>query len=209
MKKLIVLMFALMLAVSLCACGGQLSEQNAENSGGDIQENTSGEVTQEQIEEKIIGSWIVDDRNGQPALTNEKGVFTFFSPSKASISASFNANPELGSPWINLLEADVNITGNKLTITRSTDENTSILDELSISDINDSETNGSLIVKSIENGEETIITEEPIRFVRINEDYSEDILGTWEGHCTSEGSVFDDGQDHRWEYKNALLLCSF
>ena len=32
-------------------------------------------------------------------------------------------------------------------------------------------------------------------------DYSKDILGIWEGRCTSEGSAFDDGQDHRWEYK--------
>ena len=28
------------------------------------------------------------------------------------------------------------------------------------------------------------------------------MIGTWEGRCTSEGSVFDDGQDHRWEFKD-------
>lgn len=33
-------------------------------------------------------------------------------------------------------------------------------------------------------------------------DLSELIIGTWEGHCTSDNSEFDDGQDHRWEYKD-------
>ena len=39
-------------------------------------------------------------------------------------------------------------------------------------------------------------------YVKVNDDYSKDIIGTWEGNCTSEGSVFDDGQEHRWEYKD-------
>ena len=40
-----------------------------------------------------------------------------------------------------------------------------------------------------------------ISFEKATVDYSEAIIGTWEGHCTSEGSVFDDGQKHRWQYK--------
>ena len=32
-------------------------------------------------------------------------------------------------------------------------------------------------------------------------DYSKAILGTWEGHSTSEITVNDDGRDHRWEYR--------
>ena len=47
-----------------------------------------------------------------------------------------------------------------------------------------------------------VYIEEDCHYVIVDIDYSEDILGTWEGHCTSEGSVFDDGQEHRWEYKN-------
>ena len=187
MKKLIGLIIALTLGISVCVCGSETETQ---------------EVTQEQIEENIIGSWIVADRKGRPALTNEKGVFTFISPTRAYVSASFNARPELDSHWIDLSEAEVDITGSKVTLTRPVNENTIMVDELSISNINDTEKQGSLIVKSIEDGEETIITEEPIRLVKVNDDYSEEILGTWEGHCTSEDSVFDDGQEHRWEFKD-------
>ena len=39
------------------------------------------------------------------------------------------------------------------------------------------------------------------RYVRVTADYSAAIVGTWQGRCTSEGSVFDDGQEHRWQYK--------
>lgn len=211
MNKLIGLMFTLVLILSICACGAQPSAEQKAESDADAesanidevtQEEKSGEVTQEQIEEGIIGSWIVADLNDQPALTNEKSVFTFVSPVKAYIGASFNARPELGYPWLDLLEADVDITGNKVTLTRSSNDDTIIVDELFISNNTDAENQGSLIVKSIENGEETIITEDTIRLVKVSEDYSEDILGTWEGRCTSESSAFDDGQDHRWEYKN-------
>ena len=46
-------------------------------------------------------------------------------------------------------------------------------------DITDGEIQGSLVVKSIEDGKEEIITEESIRFEKIDADYSKDILGTW------------------------------
>jgi hypothetical protein len=36
---------------------------------------------------------------------------------------------------------------------------------------------------------------------RVTADYSADIIGMWEGHSTGEeGSEFDDGENHRWEY---------
>lgn len=30
--------------------------------------------------------------------------------------------------------------------------------------------------------------------------YQSLIMGTWEGHVTSEHSQYDDGKDHRWEF---------
>lgn len=77
-----------------------------------------------------------------------------------------------------------------------------MVDELSVSVITDTEQQGNLIVKSIEDGKETIVMEEPMRLVKVSKDFSGDILGTWEGRCTGEGSVFDDGQEHRWEYND-------
>ena len=158
-------------------------------------------VTEAEVKEMIIGRWIVADIDGQPAMTNDKCVFTFTSADKALISASFNARPELGRQWIDQLEADVAVSGNKVTITRSANAKTTIVDELSVTGITADETIGDLVVKLMENGSETIVSEGTIRLARVNIDCSEDILGMWEGRCTSEGSVFDDGETHRWEYK--------
>lgn len=40
-----------------------------------------------------------------------------------------------------------------------------------------------------------------MRYVKVDADYTASIVGKWQGRCTSEGSVFDDGQEHQWEYK--------
>ena len=50
--------------------------------------------------------------------------------------------------------------------------------------------------------EVSFTTDMTIRFVKVTDDYSQAILGTWEGRSTGEeGSEFDDGENHRWEYK--------
>ena len=197
-KQYLLLSFALCGLLAFTACSGDNTEKPAE---AESAEAAQGEADQTDIAEMMIGKWMITERSGQPALTNEKSAFTFTSPTKAYISASFNARPELGTPWMELLEADVAVSGNTVTITRNLGEDAATVDELTISDITDTETQGSLIVKSMEDGDETIVSEETIRLTKINDDFSEDILGTWEGRCTSEGSAFDDGQEHRWEYK--------
>ncbi len=154
------------------------------------------------VAEKIVGSWLAAEINGQPVLTNGKGVLTFSSPTKAYLSAAYNFRPELGTVWIDKAEGDVSLEGNKMTLTWSVGEQTTLVEELYVSSITDTENEGRLFVKQVENGAETIVAEKTIRLVKIDADYSTDILGTWEGRCTSESSAFDDGQDHRWEYKD-------
>ena len=210
MKRLLVLLFVVVLCGSLVLTGCSNAGQEKEDEDAEVKvteaestktEAAESEVTQADIEETIIGSWILAERDGQPALTNEKGLFTFVSPTKAYVSASYNARPEQGSPWVDLLEADVEITDNKVTLTWPVNEDTIIVDEFTVSSITDSENQGDLIVKSVKDGKERILTEEAVSLVKVNDDYSKDILGTWEGRCTSEDSEFDDGQEHRWEYK--------
>ena len=53
----------------------------------------------------------------------------------------------------------------------------------------------------IVDGHEASSPEMPIRFAKIDEDYSADILGTWEGQVTSAQDTYGDGKEHRWEYK--------
>ena len=155
------------------------------------------------LAEKIIGKWITADMNGQPAPTNEKKVITFVSATKCYMSASLSSRPVAGTQWLEQLETDVSIDGNKMTLTGHPKENTTTVDEYTITHINDNEftANRKLTIKI--DGNVVVYSEDSFHYVKVNRDYKEAILGTWEGHVTnSEGSVYDDGETHRWEYKD-------
>ena len=153
------------------------------------------------LEEKIIGKWIIADIDGRPTLTNIKEVFTFASTTKAYISASTAQTPEGGSRWDKQMEADVVIDGNKMTLTSHPFENAILVHEFTITAINGSEFTANHKITTTVNGNVVISREDVVRYVKVTADYSATILGTWQGRCTSEGSVFDDGQEHRWEYR--------
>jgi len=183
MKKTIVFLLACILcaAFAVSACAG---------------------VAQADIEKLIVGKWMVAERDGQPLPTNQKVVTTFESSSRAYISSSLYSPAADRITWHNQVEAGVEITDNKLTLTSHPDEHTTAEHELMITGIDEQELTG------IQKGSwkvdgNVVLSGEAVseRFVRITDDFSQDIIGTWEGRCISEGSVFDDGQEHRWEYK--------
>ena len=185
----------LIVAFTLTACSVNVTINEP---GAAKDEAAEAEVSQEDIEKNIIGKWIVTDWDNQHALTNEKYLINFTSDAKAYVSASFLKS---GGDFVNSGVADFDIRDNIVTITSHPDEYTTVVDEYTIIAINADEFTADPKVVITVNGTETLDDEEPIRFIKINDNFSEDILGTWEGRCTSEGSVFDDGQDHRWEYK--------
>ena len=84
------------------------------------------------IPEKIIGKWMYADTDGQPTLTNKKAIYTFVSDTKALMSASLNSHPEAGTQWIDQLEADVVISGNKMTLVNHPDKQTTMVEEFII-----------------------------------------------------------------------------
>ena len=153
------------------------------------------------LSEKIIGKWMVADIEGQPALTNEKMVLAFLSPTKGYVSASLSIHSD-ADMWSRQLETDVAISGNKVTVTFHPNEHNTSVHELNITAINDSEFTANQKVTVTIDGNVVISEEKAFRFVKQTADYREAILGTWEGKVTnSEGSEFDDGELHRWEYK--------
>ena len=153
------------------------------------------------LKEKIIGKWIMTDKNGQPIPTSERLVYTFVSTTKALVSASLNSRPEVGSHWSGQLEADVSISGNNVTVSMYLDEHTTSVHNYTITAIDANEFTASDIVTITIDGNVILTAENVFRFTKVTADFSAAIIGTWEGHCTSAGSVFDDGQEHRWQYK--------
>jgi hypothetical protein len=152
------------------------------------------------VAEKIIGRWMIAERNGQPETTNQKQVFNFTSATKVFVSLSISAKPGMPSSWVDNLESEVAINGNIVTITGHPDEVTTILDENEITNINDNEFTTKRKLTMTKNGEVTFSSEMTLRFVKVNVDYSAEIFGMWEGRMTSEQSEYGDVEDHRWEY---------
>ena len=169
--------------------------------GSTVQQKMTWKKIDLNIPEKILGKWIMTDKNGQPIPTSGRLVYTFVSTTKALVSASLNSRPEVGSHWSGQLEADVSISGNNVTVSMNLDEHTTSVHNYTITAIDANEFTASDIVTITIDGNVIHTAENVFRFTKVTADFSADIVGTWEGHCTSEGSIFDDGQEHRWEYK--------
>ena len=153
------------------------------------------------VKEKIIGKWIVSDKDGQPMLTNDKVVLNFVSASKAYVSASINNNPEMGNVWIEVLENNVVIDGNKVTISGHPDEHTTVVEEYTVTAINDNEFTAILNATVTIDG--TVVTSgegSSFRFVKVTDDYSADIIGYWIGRMTSAESDYGDIDTHGWDF---------
>ena len=153
------------------------------------------------VAEKILGKWVPADKDGQPMISDKKMVITFASTTKAYMSESLNSRPEAGAIWNEKMETAVSIVGNKVTVTFHRNEHHTGVHEYIITEINDNEFTANHKVTSTVDGNVVHIIEDVVRYTKVTADFREAIVGTWEGRCTSENSVFDDGQEHRWEYK--------
>ncbi len=98
-------------------------------------------------------------------------------------------------------ETDVIINGNKMTLTNHPDEHTTLIHEFTVFYIDATEFSANRIVTKLIDGNVVHSTNYNVRYVRVSRDYSEQILGTWEGQMTSKEDAYSDGKVHRWEYK--------
>ena len=159
------------------------------------------EIPNLNVAEKIIGKWMSAEINGKPFPTDNKGVYTFLTTTTARMSSSVNSRPELGDLWHDLSELDVNITGNVVTLTHQLDEHKTMTIEMAVTSINAKEMHADVHATLTVDGTEARAMNDHIRYERIDENYRQSIQGIWEGRSTgAEGSEFDDGENHRWEY---------
>ena len=153
------------------------------------------------VAEKIIGKWMSAEINGKPFPTDNKGVYTFLTTTTARMSSSVNSRPELGDLWNDNSELDVNISGNVVTLTHQLDEHKAMTIEMNVTSINDKEMHADVHASLMVDGTVARTMNDHIRYERIEKNYRAAIIGMWEGCSTgAEGSEFDDGENHRWEY---------
>ena len=151
----------------------------------------------ENLGEKILGKWIESEIDGQPALTCNKSVVTFISGTKAIYSSSRPDFSEKQVKWSAHREYNVKISGNKVTLSGHPEgnENITLLEEYFISSVTDNEITCKYRHTTVHEGEETeSIIVKDIRFEKQATDYSQDVIGTWEGQTSTDLYI-------RWEIK--------
>jgi len=199
-KKMHLLLTSLLFSVFvLTACTVNVNVNTPSAAKDEATEAPATEVTQADIEKNIVGIWMLSERDEQPVLTNEKGILDIVSTTEAYISIS-STNGK--APWIDRMECEININDNVVTIAFNPHEGVLIKHEFAITDISDDAFSADYTYSRTTDNSGTSVSKSTVKHVRIDDDLSDDIIGTWEGHCTSEGSVFDDGKEHRWKYKD-------
>ena len=151
------------------------------------------------VAEKIIGKWMVAERDGEPALTNDKDVFTFLSATKANNSTSRVSYDETVPKWHAKEECDMTIDGNTVTLL-SHSSNIDKVITLNIKSIDDNNMSCNIKIVVMKDGEVYETIEGTRIYRRVTADYSADIIGMWEGQVTSEQDTYGDGLLHRWQY---------
>ena len=144
------------------------------------------------LSEKIIGKWVFYDRNGELTPTNKKRIFTFVSTTKAYVSASRNTETEPGGKRSDHSEADVAISGNKVNVTTYPDEHTTVVDEFTVTAIDDKELTANVKVIVTVDGTVERVTESILRLTKVTADYSAAILGLWECQGITGGETNND-----------------
>ena len=150
------------------------------------------------LADNLIGKWMVEELDGQPCPTNLKAVITFLSPTKAYGSLS----DFYSDSWNNHAKADVVIDGINVTLTAIENEHIKHITVSQIFSITDNDLFLKSDWKAYLDGE-MVINEvyDKEHYIRIENDFENDIIGTWEGKVTSSEDEHTDGQLHRWEYK--------
>ena len=153
------------------------------------------------VAEKIIGKWIAAESDGKAIPTNDKVVFDFVSTTEAYVSVSVQDKERERDSWNDRQKVSVDIIGNDVTLTQSIESGRTLIIGLHVEVL----TNSAMVAKRTitvrQDGGLVSSEEDIIRCEKLDVDYSADIIGMWEGYSTGEeGSEFDDGENHRWEY---------
>lgn len=153
------------------------------------------------LAKQMLGKWMTSDFNGSPLATNNKVVYTIVSTTEGFISASridYNSEHEM---WTNHSPSSVELEDGKITLYGNINKTTTFVAILDVKSVDDSKMVTEATNMLYRNGSLVSKTSGTVTWTKVTEDYTEAILGTWEGQATGEeGSVFDDGQPHRWEY---------
>ena len=161
-----------------------------------------GHEPDQDLAKMIIGKWISAETDSKFIPTNEKIVFDIVSTTEAYVSLSLQDRQREETPWRDRQKVDMEILGNDVTLSHSPKTGMTVLVELHVNAITSTTMIAKRTVTIRQDGGLVKSDENMVRYEKLNVDYSKDIYGLWEGRMISDQSEYDDGQEHRWEFKD-------
>ena len=130
------------------------------------------------IKEKIIGKWKVVTQDGEERVTNRQAIMTFFADGTMTYSRSWYSDYWEAYIWENKTSFTYTVSGN--TITRKGQENGKMRETFyDVNAISDNEMQ-MVLTGYIMDGQ-SYSRHQVNQYQRVAVDYSENIIGTWEG----------------------------
>lgn len=149
------------------------------------------------LTQKLQGKWVLSESEEVPLPTDDKLVYTFLSATKAISSCSREG------VWSPKLEHSVEVDGNTVLLTSHPEEGVTLINRLYVGSITATEMDASWQRTVIRDGKVTEVSKpQYLTSKKVEADFSQSILGLWEGQITSGQNPYDDGKKHRWEYKS-------
>ena len=161
-----------------------------------------GHEPDQDLAKMIIGKWISAETDSKVIPTNEKIVFDIVSTTEAYVSLSLQDREREKTPWRDRQKVDIEILGNDVTLSHSPKTGMTVIVELHVNVITSTTMIAKRTVTIRQDGGLVKSDENMVRYEKLNVDYSKDIYGLWEGRMISDQSEYDDGQEHRWEFKD-------
>lgn len=155
--------------------------------------------TQDEIQRHIVGRWKLETKHGERCPTNERNVITVMSNNTSTHSYANKDYATEAMLWFNKEKSRYELKDNILTFYDfEYDGNNPATMKYAITSINDKEMKAVLTELSV--GNHLSRPNEARTFTKVYADYSQKIVGTWEG-CENTGFETEGDYKHRWEYK--------
>ena len=145
--------------------------------------------TQEELEQKLVGKWLYWGYDGQIAETGESSVTTFVMEG-STLKAYITQSLQKYDLWVHNQPAEVKIDGNKVTVTMQSG-NTTTVEEMTDITIDEDELAYTSKFTVYKDGEMVDDMVYQLHCAKCTDDYSQTILGRWEGTITSDEPGFE------------------
>ena len=154
-------------------------------------EMKKGDVpTQEELEQKLVGKWLYWGYDGQQiAETGESSVTTFVMEG-STLKAYITQSLQKYDLWVHNQPAEVKIDGNKVTVTMQSG-NTTTVEEMTDIRVDEDELAYTSKFTVYKDGEVVDDMVYQLYCSKSTDDYSQIILGRWEGTITSDEPGFE------------------